>query len=138
MAPAPSRRTRFAAMVPLILLEGSALRTTEETGEVATYREAIEIVLAGGSSDGRDYPDLPRIGASSDGQASIVAAAAELAAWLDDLHEAWEIAADALELAIDKVERQGLAFPFEIKLGLRGLAMQADFAAALMKAGGLT
>lgn len=98
-----------------------------------TYRGAIAIVLAGGSIDSRDYPGLPRIAAAP----SIIAAAAALAAWLDDETEAWSIAARALELAIDKVTFEGLAFPYEIRLGLRGLAMQADFAAGLMKAGGL-
>lgn len=102
-----------------------------------TYREAVENIIAGGSSDGRDYPDLPRRHPSGAAQASLVADAAELAALLDDRHEAWEIAADVLEMAIDKVEHHGLAYPFEVKLGMRGLAMEADFAAALMKVGGL-
>ena len=103
-----------------------------------TYREAIEIVLAGGSIASRDYPGLPRIDARRTAAPSIIADAAALAAWLDDEADAWNIAARALELAIDKVTFEGLAFPHEIRLGLRGLALQADFAAGLMKAGGLT
>lgn len=104
---------------------------------VTTYRAAIEIVLAGGSIDGRDYPDLPRIAASGRTAPSIIVAAAELTALLDDSQEAWSIAARALEMAVDKVTLEGLTFPLEVVLGLRGLAMNADFAAGLMKAGGL-
>jgi hypothetical protein len=35
-------------------------------------------------------------------------------------------------------EESGEPLPRDVELGLRGMAMQADFAAGLMKAGGLT
>ncbi len=118
---------------------------------IKTYKEAIEGLIDQGTITGREYADLPRCepceiaGLVSDrsypireAALPIIMDAAALASMLDDRHKDWFIAGGALEAAIAKCEDERIPVPDEIKLGLRGLAMQADFAARLMKAGGLT
>ena len=114
--------------------------TTAAIGAVgaATYSQAFEAVLAGGSIEACDHPALPRIDVLRTAAASIIAAAAELSAWLDDQHEALLVTRAALTVAIAKCRVEGIPIPDDLKLGLRGLALQADFAAGLRRAGGLS
>lgn len=117
---------------------------------ITTYKQAIEGLIDQVTITGREYAELPRckpcriVGLDFDhaypireAALPIIMDAAELASMLDDQYNAWLAAGAAAEAALAKCEDERIPIPDEIKLGLRGMAMQADFAAGLMRAGGL-
>lgn len=117
---------------------------------ITNYSQAIEVLLQRGTITVAEFEALPRYVPSSLEVAgdrpipirspcfSIIQDAAVLASTLDDRIFDWVDAGNVLQLSVWESEESGEPLSKDVTLGLRGMAMQADFAAGLMKVGGLT
>ena len=116
---------------------------------IRNYYEAIECLIASGTITAAEYDALPRYVATSPSMAGdrpipirslsseIIQQACVLASMLEDQITEWVGAGQALQRCVSESDSIGAPLASDVEQGLRHMAMAADFAAGLMKAGGL-